>query len=485
MEENGIDPADIQQGNIGDCYFLASISALAENPQRIQNIFLDNFVVNGNCIYKVVACVDGVMAEVVIDDFVPVYASTSRPVFCKANGREIWVMLLEKAWAKIKGSYGAISAGTPHEVLNTFCLAPCFNFQIQSSNAEEYKDAVWAELLDASALDLPTCASTREEVLLEGLKPLHTYTVLSCANVPVGGINYRMMRLRNPWGDTEYSGFASESDSKFWSQVPKEIKAQMLPGESANDGDFVIPFSEFIKHFESIDTCHFRPQFSYEFETLKMARGQPTFVRLVVKEDHEAYLTLEKVYAGEDAQEELRHAGYGYSRMLIAREAGNQNFEYFSSKLETNFGDLSLRCNFQAGTYVIMVEADYPGGIPKFNAIFSYYYQGLQARESKTISVQSYDASVFLHQVLLNHAHRMSADVSKLSSRPEDWVKSTLLYEQGGYGYVACSLQKEANFRLHISIDEKYFSPHAAPSSRTGSNWSRRLPRRSMSRPGR
>jgi calpain-5 len=29
MEEGGINPADIHQGNIGDCYFLASISALA------------------------------------------------------------------------------------------------------------------------------------------------------------------------------------------------------------------------------------------------------------------------------------------------------------------------------------------------------------------------------------------------------------------------------------------------------------------------
>lgn len=130
MEENGINPADIQQGNIGDCYFLASISALAENPQRIKNIFLDNFERNGNCIYKVIACVEGVITEVVIDDFVPVYASTNRPVFCKANGREIWVMLLEKAWAKIKGSYGDISSGTPHEVLNTFCIAPAINYQV-------------------------------------------------------------------------------------------------------------------------------------------------------------------------------------------------------------------------------------------------------------------------------------------------------------------------------------------------------------------
>jgi hypothetical protein len=166
MEEDGICPADIQQGNIGDCYFLASLSALAENPERIRNIFKDNWERCGNGIYKVVACVEGVMTEVVIDDFVPVYAATNRPVFCKANGREIWVMLLEKAWAKIKGSYGDISAGTPHEVLNTFCVAPCFYYQIHNSHSEEYKDTVWNELLEASVLDLPTCAGSRDEVSL-------------------------------------------------------------------------------------------------------------------------------------------------------------------------------------------------------------------------------------------------------------------------------------------------------------------------------
>jgi len=40
-------------------------------------------------------------------------------------------MLIEKAWAKIKGSYGAISAGCPHEVLNAFSLAPCYFYQIE------------------------------------------------------------------------------------------------------------------------------------------------------------------------------------------------------------------------------------------------------------------------------------------------------------------------------------------------------------------
>jgi len=34
-----IDPDDIKQGAIGDCYFVSSVSALAERPERVRALF--------------------------------------------------------------------------------------------------------------------------------------------------------------------------------------------------------------------------------------------------------------------------------------------------------------------------------------------------------------------------------------------------------------------------------------------------------------
>lgn len=33
-------PGDIEQGFLADCYFMASLSAIAERPQRIRELFL-------------------------------------------------------------------------------------------------------------------------------------------------------------------------------------------------------------------------------------------------------------------------------------------------------------------------------------------------------------------------------------------------------------------------------------------------------------
>lgn len=129
-------PADIIQGKIGDCYFLSAISALAENDFRIKNLF-PSLEMSPYGIYMVRILYQGILQEVVVDDYIPITPHNT-PMFAKpAGGRQIWVMILEKAWAKLHGSYGAIIGGLPNEVLHAFSGAPTEYRSVSTDKAKQ------------------------------------------------------------------------------------------------------------------------------------------------------------------------------------------------------------------------------------------------------------------------------------------------------------------------------------------------------------
>lgn len=101
-------PQSLRQGKLGDCYFLSSLAALAERPDRIFNVFLTNEL-NAEKRFSVKVLFKGRWQVVDIDDYFPFLKD--KPVFSRSNNRELWVMILEKVWAKIYGSYMNISAG--------------------------------------------------------------------------------------------------------------------------------------------------------------------------------------------------------------------------------------------------------------------------------------------------------------------------------------------------------------------------------------
>ena len=76
-------------------------------------------------------------------------------------------MLLEKAWAKICGSYGDTSSGYPHEVLNTFLVAPCFyeDIQLQLLDSKEQKNKLWEKLFEGETQGFAMCAGSRSSRL--------------------------------------------------------------------------------------------------------------------------------------------------------------------------------------------------------------------------------------------------------------------------------------------------------------------------------
>jgi len=77
--KNGIEPRDIVQGDVGDCYFLSSAAALAEYPSRIEKLFLTRSV-NQENIAAVRVFVCGVPTTITIDTNVP-YKSPTKHMF--------------------------------------------------------------------------------------------------------------------------------------------------------------------------------------------------------------------------------------------------------------------------------------------------------------------------------------------------------------------------------------------------------------------
>lgn len=109
---SGASYTDINQGQLGNCYFLAS---LAEVALRNSSAITSMFVVNGDGTYTVRFFNGGTAAYVTVDSFLPtnasgnaIYAGMGRNHANAAN--ELWVMLAEKAYVQAN-QFGWIRSG--------------------------------------------------------------------------------------------------------------------------------------------------------------------------------------------------------------------------------------------------------------------------------------------------------------------------------------------------------------------------------------
>lgn len=123
---DAIDPSDIKQGCLGNCWTMCALASIAERPSLIERLFVTKEI-NSNGIYRVKLCKNGEWVTVTIDDFFPCYP-LGGPLFSRTHGNELWVLLLEKAYAKLHGSYFSLRGGYASEALIDFTGCPTTTF---------------------------------------------------------------------------------------------------------------------------------------------------------------------------------------------------------------------------------------------------------------------------------------------------------------------------------------------------------------------
>jgi hypothetical protein len=95
---------------------------------------------------------------VIVDCYFPV--KEDKIVFSAANGNELWVMILEKAFAKVHGDYSRIIGGLSHETFRDLTGAPSYLSNIRDLENEP----LW---------NILTEADDNKHIITAGIAPIN------------------------------------------------------------------------------------------------------------------------------------------------------------------------------------------------------------------------------------------------------------------------------------------------------------------------
>ncbi|KAK1573117.1 calpain family cysteine protease [Colletotrichum navitas] len=274
-----INGGDVKQGSLGDCWLMATMTALANVEGGIERTCVEYdtrigiygfvFYRDGEWIYSIIddklylksPCWDSpsmqrdLLQQIDREDVERVYRKTyqtgSKALFfaqCK-DQNETWVPLLEKAYAKAHGDYASLSGGWIGEGL------------------EDLSGGVTTELLTSDILDTDgfwenELSKVNEEFLFgcstglldggygerEGISEGHAYVIMEARTLKSGE---RLIKLRNPWGKIRkgvWEGAWSDGSKEWTMEVQEELGHHF-----GNDSVFWINYDDFLRKYQHID----------------------------------------------------------------------------------------------------------------------------------------------------------------------------------------------------------------------------------------
>lgn len=402
-----LDVEDVAQGSLGNCYFLSVLSTLASSPDIYDKVFIDKERPENNC-YRVSFHIKGIPKIVCVDDYFP-SDSKNNFAFAMSGRRELWVQVLEKAWAKINGSYAGTIAGLPSESFSCLSEAPCVTYFHRRYTNEQLWMILKREKTRGFYIATNTNAmnSNLEEQI--GLVSGHAYSITNLYEFeipskqvdnegkPLPNEILRLIQLRNPWSWYEWKGnFNDNSDS--WNVIP-DLK-QKVGLCKKDDGLFFMDFTDFLKYFPYTYVLKYYKNNKYCYQKLE----QHSQLHMAC-----AKFTLKQSMAVDIGLHQKQQRFYSKipnyqvqpARIIVAQyNKTKQQYTFIGSDFNTNdvlYAETDFKLN--AGEYHVFLNSTWPYDTPIHYTVSTYANSEVQLTELNRNDIPSN----YLEQILINY----------------------------------------------------------------------------------
>ncbi|CAL8288765.1 unnamed protein product [Arctogadus glacialis] len=250
---------DICQGQLGDCWLLAATASLTLQQKNLARVVprdqeFDNSYAG---VFHFQFWQHNKWLDVVVDDRLPTVRN-KLVMLHSASNNEFWSALLEKAYAKLHGSYESLKGGSTMEAMEDFTGGVGEMYETKSAPKKLFtimKKALDRSSMMGCSIDISSSAESEAQTA-SGLVKGHAYSITGLEEVNCRGGTVQLIRIRNPWGTVEWNGPWSDS-SKEWSQVDKADKDRIL--KLSDDGEFWMEFEDFKSNYDKVEICNLTP----------------------------------------------------------------------------------------------------------------------------------------------------------------------------------------------------------------------------------